>query len=100
MSLWLDAARLAAGVNVLLLLGLASVWWRSYRQTGASHTLGLLVVAGFLLFENLLWEWLYLFHDPFFGWYVDVDPTIQMGIFSLCAVETLALLVLARISWI
>jgi hypothetical protein len=99
MSSWLDVARLAAGVNVVFLLGLGSVWFRNYRRHGASHTLGLLVFAGFLLVENLLWLGLYLFHDGFVGWFVNATPDVQIGITLLCGLELLALAFLVRTTW-
>ncbi|NHX36927.1 MULTISPECIES: hypothetical protein [Halolamina] len=99
MSRWLDVARIAAGVNVVLLLGLGNVWLRNYRRHGASHTLGLLVVGGFLLLENLLWVGLYVFHDGFVGWFVATTPDVQIGMTLLCGLELIALVVLARLTW-
>ena len=99
MSLWLDAARLLAGVNVLLLLGMGSVWLRGYRRHGASHTLGLLVFATFLVVENALWVYLYTVHPVFIGWFENTTGDVQMGITLLCGLELVALLVLLRITW-
>lgn len=98
MSLALWAARLAAGANVLLLAALLWIWWGSYRQHGARHTLGLLIVGGFLLVENLLWVGLYTLSDPFVGWFEISDAPIQLGLFALCGLETLALLALVAIT--
>lgn len=99
MSRWLDVARVAAGVNVVFLLGLGSVWLRNYRRHGASHTLGLLVFAGFLLVENLLWVGLYVFHDGFVGWFLATTTDVQIGMALLCGLELLALAFLVRITW-
>ncbi len=98
MSLWLSGARVAAGVNVLLLLWLGSIWLRAYRTHGARHTLGLLIVGGFLLLENIVWVGLYFLHDDFLGWYQAVEPALQAGVFALCGLETLALLALVGIT--
>lgn len=100
MSVWLDAARVAAAGNVLLLLALGSVWARNYRRHGASHTLGLLVVAGFLLVENLLWLYFYLFHAGYIGWYTHATPDVQIGMTLLCGLELVALAFLARLTWL
>lgn len=54
MSLLLDVARVAAGLNVVLLLFLASVWARNYREIRSKQTLGTLVFALLLTAENLL----------------------------------------------
>lgn len=99
MALWLDVARTAAGVNVALLLALGSVWLRNYRAHGAEHTLGLLVVATFLLLENALWLYLYLLHPSFIGWFVAVGTDVQIGVTMLCGLELVALAFLARLTW-
>jgi hypothetical protein len=99
MTLWLDAARLVAGVNVLVLLALGAVWLPAYRRHGARHTLGLLVVGAFLLLENALWLYLYLFRPAFVGWYVESGTTIQIGMLLLCGLELVALVVLAALTW-
>lgn len=99
MSVWLDAARLAAGANVGLLLVLGSVWANNYRNHGASHTLALLVVAGFLLVENGLWLALYLWHPEFIGWFVEASSDIQIAVTLLCGLELVALVVLTYITW-
>lgn len=99
MTVWLDLARAAAGVNVLLLLALGSVWLRNYRRHGASHTLGLLVVGAFLLVENALWLYFYLAHEGFVGWFVEASLDVQVGVTLLCGLELVALGVLTRITW-
>lgn len=99
MTVWLDVARATAGVNVLLLLALGSVWLRNYRQHGARHTLGLLVVGAFLLVENALWLYFYLVHPAFIGWFVGADADVQVGMAMLCGLELAALAFLARITW-
>ncbi len=99
MSVWLSVALAAAGVNVLLLLVLGSIWLRNYRQYGASHTLGLLVFAMFLLVQNLLWLYFYSLHPVFVGWFVNAGTDVQIGLTLLCGLETLALLILFKITW-
>ncbi|MEF8813162.1 MAG: hypothetical protein V5A55_05020 [Halovenus sp.] len=99
MVILLDAARGAALLNVLLLLILGTVWFRNYRQHGASHTLGLLVFAGFLFIQNILWLYLYILHPDFVGWFVNSSTDIQTGVALLCGLETGALVFLTRITW-
>lgn len=99
MTLWLDVARAAAGANVILLVGLASVWSRNYRRHGARHTLSLLVVAAFLLVENLLWLYLYVLRADFVGWFEATGTDVQAGVTMLCGLELVALVVLARLTW-
>lgn len=99
MTLWRDVALAAAAGNVALLLALGSVWLRGYRRHGAQHTLGLLVFAGFLLVENLLWLYFYLLHPAFVGWFEATTTEVQVGLTMLCGLEFVALLFLARITW-
>lgn len=100
MTFWLDVARGAAAVNVLLLLALGSVWFRNYRRHGARHTLGLLVFAGFLLVENALWLYFYVFHSEFVGWFVHASSDVQIGMTFLCGLELVALVFLARLTMV
>lgn len=60
MTLEVDVARAAAGINVLLLLALVRVWAGNYRQIRSTQTLGSLVFALLLLAENLLALFYYL----------------------------------------
>jgi hypothetical protein len=60
MSLLLDIARIAAGVNVVLLVAIGYVWARNYRQIRSKQTLGSLIFVAFLLAENLLALYYYL----------------------------------------
>lgn len=53
MPLILDVARVAAGVNALLLLVLLAIWGRNYRQIRSHQTLSTAVFTFFLLAENL-----------------------------------------------
>ncbi|WP_435359124.1 hypothetical protein [Haloarchaeobius sp. DFWS5] len=98
MTLWLEAARVAAGVNVVVLLALGWVWLGNYRRHGAQHTLGLLVFAAFLLVENLLWLYLYVLHPDFIGWFEVAGTDVQIGVTMLCGLELVALAFLARLT--
>ena len=60
MSLVLDVARIAAAVNILLLLVLVGVWGRNYLTIRSKHTLGSAVFAVLLLAENALALFYYL----------------------------------------
>ena len=99
MTLWRDLALAAASVNLLLLVVLGSVWFRSYRRHGASHTLGLLVFAGFLVVEIVLWVYFYSLHPGFVGWFDAAGVDVQVGMTLLCVLELVALFVLVRITW-
>ena len=99
MALWLDVARVAAGVNVALLLALGSVWLREYRRHGAQHTLVMLVFAAFLLVENALWLYFYVVQDSFVGWFVAAGTDVQVGLALLCGLELVALAILSYLTF-
>jgi len=99
MTLWLDLARGAAGVNAVLLLAVGAVWLRNYRGHGATHTLGMLAFAVFLLVENALWLYFYLLHPAFIGWFENAGVDVQIGVAFLCGFELVALAFLAWITW-
>ncbi len=91
MALWLDLARLTAGANVVLLLALGAVWLRGYLDHGARHTLMLLVFAGFLFVENLVWLYVYVIRTDVSQWYVATSTGVQISLMSLCGLEFIAL---------
>lgn len=64
MSVLLDVARLAAGLNVVLLVILAWIWGRNYRQIRSKQTLGTLVFALALQAENVVALYYYLSPPP------------------------------------
>jgi len=99
MSVVLAIARGAAVLNVLLLTLLTYVWAGNYRRHGATHTLGLLTFAAFLIVQNLLWLYLYVLHAGFVDWFIVSGPDIQWGVTGLCGLQTIALLFLTRITW-
>jgi hypothetical protein len=58
---WIETAGVAlAGLNALLALVLAGVYWRNHREIRSPFTLGLLLFAAFLVVHNafLLYQWL------------------------------------------
>lgn len=61
MSTTLDAARVAAALNVVLLTVQVTIWARNLRQIRSRQTVGSLVFALFLLAENLLAVYYYNF---------------------------------------
>lgn len=99
MSLVLTVARIATGVNALLLIGLLYVWANSYRQVRAQHTLGLLIFAGLLFLQNALAFYLYNLQPTFHAWLDSAAPIAQTGMMVLTVLELLALVFLSRITW-
>jgi hypothetical protein len=92
MSLMLDAARLAAAVNVALLAALLAVWARTYREVRAPLTLGSIVFAALLLAENAVALWFYLTAPAM--------PTLAVRtMMVLQLLETAAVAVLLYVTW-
>lgn len=98
--LWSTVARLSAAVNVLLLVGLGSVWARNYLQFRSKHTLGLLVFSVLLLAENGCALYYYLVDPTLSAWFATAVPGIAWRAMMLLHVlETVALLFLAWVTW-
>lgn len=99
MSLLLEVARGAVVANLVILLALGSVWLRNYRLHRAQHTLVMLIFAAVLFVQNLLWIALYAIDARYIGWFLNADADMQLGIVGLCGLETVALLVLAWLTF-
>ncbi len=95
MAIWLAVARLAAGLNLVVLAALGGVWLRNYLDHGARHTLMLLIFAAVLLAQNLLWLYFYMLHAGYIRWFEATTLDVQIGITALCGLELLGLAVLA-----
>jgi hypothetical protein len=88
----LDAARVAAAVNVVLLVGLLTIWVRTYREVRAPLTLGSMVFAGLLLAENLVALYFYLTAPAM--------PVVAVQVMMILQVlETVAIAVLTYVTW-
>jgi hypothetical protein len=98
MSIWVDVARVAAALNVLLLLALGSVWLRNYLQLRSKHTLGMLVFASMLFFENAFALYIYLVDPKLTAWFSTSVPDIAwQAMLTLHVLETLGI---AFLTWV
>jgi hypothetical protein len=92
MSLWFDVARVTAGLNILLLAVLLSVWGRNYLDLRSKHALGLLVFATLLLLENAVALYIYLLDPTLSAWFSSAVPAIAWrGMMSLHVLETVGI---------
>lgn len=100
MSILIDVARVAAGLNVLLLLALGYVWARNFAAVRTKHTLGLLLFSLFLLAENAFALYT-LSLDPILTvWFSTQVPDVAWRAMTLFHVlETIALLFLTWVTW-
>ena len=100
MSIWVDAARVATGANVLLLAALAYLWGRNYARLRSKHTLGLLLFSVFLLAENALTLYYYLLDPDLSVWFnTQVPVIVWQATMLLHVLQTIGLLFLTWVSW-
>lgn len=99
MTTWVTVARIAIVVNLVLLLSLGYVWGRNYLQIRSKHTLGMLLFVAFLLVENGLALYFYLFEPTLRVWVTTVPAVAQIAMTSLRVAEMVGLAVLAWTTW-
>lgn len=92
MSLMLDAARVAAALNILMLLGLLRVWVGTYREIRAPLTFGSIVFATLLLAENIVALYFY-FTAP------AMPPLAVQFMMILQVLETVSIAVFSYYIW-
>lgn len=100
MAVWVDVARIAVGLNVLLLCVLGFVWGRNYYRIRSKHTLGMLLFSAFLLGENVVTLYYYLLDPELSIWFNTAVPAIAWRTMMLFHVlETLGLAFLTWVTW-
>lgn len=93
MSVTLDAARIAAALNVGLLTVLIVIWGRNLRTIRSKQTVGSLVFALFLLGENLLATYYYNFAA------IPLSAPAVRAMMYLQILETVGIAVLVYVTW-
>ena len=102
MSVLIDLMRVLLAANLLLLLGLGSVWWRNYFQFRSKHTLGLALFVAFLFGENAIGLYLFVVDPTVSAWVASpefVPRPAQVAMFVLRALEFGGLVFLAWTAW-
>lgn len=100
MSVWVDTARVAAAVNLLLLAGLATVWGRNYLAFRSKHAAGLLVFAVLLFAENAVALYIYQADPTLSVWFATAVPVVAWrALLALHVLEVVALVALARVTF-
>jgi len=97
MSILIDAARIAVGLNVVLLAVVMAVWGRNYRKLRSKHTLGMLVFATLLLLENAFAFYFYSIDPTLSFWFDTQVPDVAWRVMLLFHV--LELLAIAVVTW-
>ncbi|MFC6725289.1 hypothetical protein ACFQE1_13100 [Halobium palmae] len=99
MTVWVDVARVAIAVNLLLLASLVYVWGRNYAELRSSLALGLLLFGVFLFLENGLAFYFYFLEVTLRVWVESVPVLAQLAMTALRVCETVALLFLTWTTW-
>jgi len=74
MSIWIDVAMAATGVNLVLLAVLGFIWGRNYRQLRSRQTLGMLIFAALLFVENAFALYVYTLDPVLSVWFSTQVP--------------------------
>lgn len=98
MSILINIAQVAAGVNIILLLVLCYIWGSNYLELRSKHTLGLLIFAVFLLLENALALYVYLIDPELSLWFNTAVPDIAWQ--AMLALHILEMIGIAFLTWV
>lgn len=98
MTLWVDAARVATALNVLMLAVLAVVWGRNWLRLRSKHTLGLLTFGLLLLVENALSFYYYMVDPALVGWFSTSVPAVAWRV--MLAVHVVETVAIAFLVWV
>lgn len=99
MAIWLTLARLAAGLNIVLLIGLSYVWGQNAVKFRTKHTFGLATFSLLLLVENALTLYIFTFDPTLRSWMEGSIPLAQGAMMAIRGVELIALLILSWAIW-
>jgi hypothetical protein len=97
MSLLVDAARVAVGLNALLLAVLIVIWGRNYLQLRSKHTAGLLMFAVLLFLENAFAVYFYSIDATLSAWFSTQVPDLAWQV--MLSFHILELLAIGVITW-
>lgn len=100
MGLWIAVVRVAAVLNVLVLLGLSTVWARNYRRFRSKHTLGLLTFGLLLLAENGVAVWVFALDPTLSGWFASPQHVPSLPGNAMMALRVLQTVALLLLTWV
>jgi len=90
----LAIASALAGLNIVLLTALLTVWWRNYRAFGTSLTLGLVAFAVVLAVENVVAIGFFVSSGMLYA----ADASAQTAVLAMRALQFLALAFLTYVT--
>jgi membrane-bound metal-dependent hydrolase YbcI (DUF457 family) len=91
MGLLMDVSSVVSMVNTVILIVLLAVYANTYRKTGATFTIGLMVFAGMLMLHNIIAIYGYfamapLYSDDLFPYFVGIHIAELAGLIALLKV--------------
>ncbi len=92
MSIVMDGSAGVSIANILVLIGLLSIYTKVYSSSRAQFTLGLIFFASLLLIQNVIAVYSYLTMAPFF------TDAIQPYLLAIHIIELAGLIILLKIS--
>ncbi len=93
MALLMTVTTWLAGINVLLLLSILFVYFKSMIRIKSEFTVGLALFAGLFLVQNLVSFYFFFTMTPYFV------NAVETHVFILTILQTLAFAVLNWITW-
>jgi hypothetical protein len=92
MSIVMDVSAGVSIANILVLIGLLSIYTKVYSSSRAQFTLGLIFFASLLLIQNVIAVYSYITMAPFF------TDAIQPYLLAIHIIELAGLSILLKIS--
>ena len=93
MTQLMTAIGILTAISILALLGLVYVYYRNLKQIKSKFTIGLLIFALLFLMQNVISVYYYA---TMMDYYVD---QVQPFVFVFSLLQTIAFVVLLKISW-
>ena len=93
MAMLMSTTTILTGVSTLLLFGLLYVYSKNLKAVKSKFTIGLLIFALLFLLQNLVSLYYYLTMMQYYS------PEVEMHVFILTLLQTIAFLVLLKITW-
>jgi hypothetical protein len=98
MSLWIDLATVATGLNLLLLAVIGTVWGRNYRRLRSKHTLGMLVFAVLLFVQNAFTLYFYRVDELLSVWFSGIPSEASTALLLFHLLQTVGIVFLAWVT--
>ena len=93
MAMLMSFTTILASISTLLLAGLLYVYIKNLKNIKSKFTIGLLVFALLFLLQNLVSLYYYLTMMEYYS------PEVEVHVFILTLLQTIAFLILLKITW-